>query len=554
MTPNAPPPPIATGTPGTNHRPGTLRRRLIGSALGGLLVAMLALGLTAYLLLTAAVLDREAAASASAAALIERSVSEAPPQERAAVLRRLAAAAGIERLALRRGDHALFESGVTEEPPAGLGRLLSAATLAEPLHLIRLPVLPPAGGPRAAGGVVPELEVGVRSTQHAATLKRLGLRLVAAMACVFAAVGLVVVVLMIRLTAPLPTLRSAVLRARQAGRTGSVEPVPAPRGRQRHGEIEALCRVVDAMGADIADARQRIVNANEELSQQVKARTAELSQANRQLELEAEDKNHFLRAVSHDLNAPLRNIDGLSRLLMSKHAAELSEGAASRLERICINVKQQHELISDLLELSKLRTKAHRPTILRLGELVDEVAKGLGFDLETARIGFEMRGEWPVIHAERNRMRQVFQNLIDNAIKYMMDSTERRITVGVVREHDFEADVFKGVDSYRFTVADTGRGIAAEDLHTVYRVFARAIHSGTHAVPGRGVGLASVEAIVRGYGGRVGVESTLGSGSRFWFTLPVAAVASNPAAGAEATSAEPEPPKTPGSAAPRVAA
>ncbi len=163
---------------------------------------------------------------------------------------------------------------------------------------------------------------------------------------------------------------------------------------------------------------------------------------------------------------------------------------------------------------------------LRLGELVDEVAGGLGFDLEDANITFEMRGGWPVIHAERNRFRQVFQNLIDNAIKYMMDSEERRITVEVERQRDFEADVFAGQDVYRFSVADTGRGIAAEDIDAVFRVFARSTHSGTHDVAGRGVGLACVEAIVRRYGGRVGVQSRLGEGSTFWFTVPVEKVSS----------------------------
>ncbi len=200
-------------------------------------------------------------------------------------------------------------------------------------------------------------------------------------------------------------------------------------------------------------------------------------------------------------------------------------------------MKHQHELINDLLELSRLRTKAHRPVELRLGELVDEVAEGLGFDLENADIAFELRGDWPVVHAERNRFRQVFQNLIDNAIKYMMDSEERRITVEVERVRDFEADVFDGQDVYRFSVADTGRGIAEQDVEAVFRVFARSTHSGTHDVAGRGVGLACVEAIVRRYGGRVGVESTLGAGSTFWFTVPVEAV-SSAAADAEAATAE----------------
>ena len=551
-----------TGEPVRAHRPGTLRRRLLATGLGGLAAALLLAGVVGHALLAASLADRQRAGALAAARTLADVVGASAPGARLGLLAAAVAPVSrdglpaepgrgarslvVDRLALHAGGRVLFEAeraagvsaaktGATDHAaeasraPAApmLGRIRGMFGYGRPASRVAVALAP-------AGGAAAELRMTAREPGLDEELRRLDVLLAAGLLGVFVLTAPAVVVLVLRQTAPLGSLRDSVQRARAAGRSGVVAAAPPRRGRS---ELDTLGRAIDALGVDAAAARSRTSTANEALVQQVKARTAELSQANHQLELEAQDKDHFLRAVTHDLNAPLRNIDGLSRMLLHKHAAELSEGAVSRLERISINVKHQHELINDLLELSRLRTKAHRPVELRLGELVDEVAEGLGFDLENADIAFELRGDWPVVHAERNRFRQVFQNLIDNAIKYMMDSEERRITVEVERVRDFGADVFDGQDVYRFSVADTGRGIAEQDVEAVFRVFARSTHSGTHDVAGRGVGLACVEAIVRRYGGRVGVESTLGAGSTFWFTVPVEAV-SSAAADAEAATAE----------------
>lgn len=521
-------------------RPGTLRWQLLTTALGGLAVGLLLCGVGIHLLLASTLIDRHGERTDAAAGSLALAIASAPSEEwretlKAATMAHNAAqrtrsgsigSGGFEVLGISVVDDGelVFESPAGETATQSRlslsshrswAALFEMATLQKPVSIATREV----GLPRQSKVA---LQLRAQSPTMVRELLRLDALVAAGLLVVFAITAPLLTMKIIRLTEPLSALREAVRLARQAGRSDSYTPPPA---RRVNTELAMLCRVVDTLGADVASARTRLSTANQELTLQVKARTAELSQANRQLEIEAEDKDHFLRAVTHDLNAPLRNIEGLSKLLLSKHADELSEGAASRLERIGINVKHQHELINDLLELSRLRTKAHRPVEVRLGELVDEVAGGLGYDLESSNIAFEMRGSWPVVFAERNRFRQVFQNLIDNAIKYMMDSEERRITVTASRERDFEADVFEGQDVYRFSVADTGRGIAAEDVGSVFRVFSRSIHSGTHDVAGRGVGLACVEAIVRRYGGRVGVESTLGAGSTFWFTVPVANVA-----------------------------
>ncbi len=315
-------------------------------------------------------------------------------------------------------------------------------------------------------------------------------------------------------TAPLRSLRQSLALLVRGQR-------PQPIKVTTQDDLGQLCEAFNVMVASLFEAQTQLSQVNERLEQLVKQRTAEVRHANDKLEAEAQDKSEFLRAVSHDLNAPLRNISGMTQMLLVKYKAELSEDAVNKLERIDANVKHQTELISDLLELSRLRTKEPKPAVMEVGEVVSRIVDNLAFDLEKSDIELDVKGEMPTIYAEKNRMRQVFQNLIDNAIKYMMDATERRITVSVERKRDYEPDAFRGVDVWEFAVVDTGRGIAEEDLDKVFRVFSRSTKSGTHVVAGRGVGLASVKTIVETHGGRIWVESTLGQGAAFRFTLPV---------------------------------
>jgi signal transduction histidine kinase len=137
-------------------------------------------------------------------------------------------------------------------------------------------------------------------------------------------------------------------------------------------------------------------------------------------------------------------------------------------------------------------------------------------DLRKNSIEFVISGRLPVLNCERARMRQVFQNLVDNAIKYMGEGSEvdgvpntRRIEIGcTVRPQEAE-----------FYVRDTGIGIEPEDAAKVFHVFRRGKHSAVQAVSGKGVGLASVKSIIETYNGSIWVESQVGRGSTFRFTI-----------------------------------
>ena len=269
-------------------------------------------------------------------------------------------------------------------------------------------------------------------------------------------------------------------------------------------------------------ANDELANANRDLEQKVNQRTRELQASNSRLSSEIAEKEDFLRAVSHDLNAPLRNISGMATMLLMKYRERFDEDVIHRLERIRKNVEVETDLIAELLELSRIKTRRQKTEAIDMNVLVEEVAGVFDDDLGQRKIALSVETPLPPLLAEKARMRQVFQNLIDNAIKYMGDTPGKEKAIRI--SHRMVED---GVE---FAVADTGVGIDAEDLTKVFYVFRRGKNSAEVKVPGKGVGLASVKSIVETYDGRIWVESTVGQGSTFRFTVPRKHVAPAPPA------------------------
>ncbi len=275
-------------------------------------------------------------------------------------------------------------------------------------------------------------------------------------------------------------------------------------------EIAMLTRAFNDMAARLGAVRCELEQANEELEVRIARRTEALEQANRQLQQEMRAKDEFVRTISHDLNAPLRNIAGMTKILLMKHRDELADDALSKLERIAANAKVETDLLADLLELNRIKSQPGKLQPVDLNELLRSLAESLEYDLNERGIELDVAPDLPTVLVNRNRMRQVFQNLLDNAIKYMPDDTDdRRIRVG--------SDMAAG--GRVFHVADTGRGIAPEDRQRIFQMFQRARYSGSTDVDGRGVGLASAKTTIEAYGGQIWVESEPGEGSVFKFTL-----------------------------------
>ena len=324
--------------------------------------------------------------------------------------------------------------------------------------------------------------------------------------------------------------------------------------RQQQGQLEAANAKLAAANAqlelandqlaqanhDLAQANERLADANRGLEEKVRQRTGQVEAANRRLRREIAEKEDFLRAVSHDLNAPLRNIAGMATMLLLKNKEKFDEDVIHRLERIQKNVQVETDLIAELLELSRIKTRRQKLEPVEVGGMIAELGELFEDDLRSRQIKLLVDTSLPVIECERARLRQVFQNLIDNAIKYMgggagssefgvqgsgqaaesgdpalgaghseLGTGVREIRVGcTVREDEAE-----------FYVRDTGIGIEPEDLDKVFFVFRRGKSPVVQGVSGKGVGLASVKSIVETYEGTIWVQSEVGKGSTFRFTV-----------------------------------
>jgi signal transduction histidine kinase len=280
-----------------------------------------------------------------------------------------------------------------------------------------------------------------------------------------------------------------------------------------YGEIadafnEVLVKLRNTESAGVAD-HKLLQTQIQELHDRISARGEQLEVANQRLSAEIAEKEDFVRAVSHDLNAPLRNIGGMVQMLMMKSRAGLSDEVVQRLERIKKNVDIETDLINELLELSRIKSKKQQLEPVDLESMVWDIRGMFENDLKTRGIELVVDTVLPKLWVEKPRVRQVFQNLVDNAIKYMGEGPVREIHVGCT---DRGSEV-------EFFVRDTGSGIHEDEVDKVFYIFRRGRSETTQKVAGKGVGLASVKSIIETYSGKIWVKSRLGEGTTFFFTI-----------------------------------
>jgi signal transduction histidine kinase len=274
-------------------------------------------------------------------------------------------------------------------------------------------------------------------------------------------------------------------------------------------EIGELSEAFDTMAEHVASMQNALIAANEQLEEKVCQRTEALSEANGRLRSEMAEKEDFLRAVSHDLNAPLRNIAGMTAMLTMKWGQTLPEEVLARLQRIQSNVDTGSGLIGELLELSRVQRRPQTRQIVNMQVLIESVGGMLDFELKKRGITLTVHGPMPTLYVEKSRLHQVFQNFIDNAIKYMHRPQGGHIDIR-----------YELLDGKRvFSVSDDGPGIPQDQLEKIFYVFRRLESAQTAKVPGHGVGLAMVKSIAGTYGGRAWAESKVGAGSTFFISL-----------------------------------
>ena len=278
-------------------------------------------------------------------------------------------------------------------------------------------------------------------------------------------------------------------------------------------------RVLRLVGTvqDITE-RKRSDEAIQALNQELRARMDEVAAVNKELE-------GFSYSVSHDLRAPLRAIDGYSRMLIEDYAQNVDGEGRRYLDVISANTKRMGQLIDDLLEFSRLGRKALLMSPVDLQELVKLVCDEARAMAPDRSIEFRI-GTLPPARGDASMLRVVMTNLVSNAVKYSKGRDP------AVVEIDGRADESETV----YTVRDNGVGFEMEYAHKLFGVFQR-LHA-AHEFEGTGVGLALVQRIVQRHGGRVWAQSKVGAGAVFSFTLPRRAVpeAADGAAGRVGTS------------------
>ena len=238
---------------------------------------------------------------------------------------------------------------------------------------------------------------------------------------------------------------------------------------------------------------------NEELEQRVDERTAQLEAANRELEA-------FSYSVSHDLRAPLRAIDGFSRILIEDHASQLSDEAIRLLGIVRNNTQQMGQLIDDLLTFSRLSRQPVNKQVVDMATLVHQVLETLKRELEGRKVQIEI-GELPTCQGDPTLLKQVWMNLISNALKFTLRSQVAQI----------EIDCKETEGGPVYYVKDNGVGFDMQYVDKLFGVFQRLHRSEEYE--GTGVGLAIVQRIIHRHGGRVWTEAKLNDGATFFFTL-----------------------------------
>jgi signal transduction histidine kinase len=246
-------------------------------------------------------------------------------------------------------------------------------------------------------------------------------------------------------------------------------------------------------------AQAQLTDRAGQLEELVSERTAELTATNKQLEA-------FVYSIAHDLRAPLRAMQGLTTMLAREAGAALSETGRGYADRIRKSAQFMDAMLIDLLAFSRIGQQNMELTAVSLQTVVESVLFRLQKDIQEKNAQVDSSGPWPVVMAHEPTLGQVLFNLVSNALKFTTPGVPPRVRLWTEEQAEY----------IRFWVEDNGPGIAADYHGQIFRLFTRL---DGEKFEGTGIGLAIVQKGVERMGGRVGIVSSPGQGSRFWFEL-----------------------------------
>jgi PAS domain S-box-containing protein len=248
-------------------------------------------------------------------------------------------------------------------------------------------------------------------------------------------------------------------------------------------------------------AEEEIKRLNQALEERVAERTAQLVSINEELK-------SYSYSISHDLRAPLRAIMGFSQILSQRHKLMMNDEGRQYIDHIVEASCRMEQLINDLLNYSRLGRKSLKIHLVSLSVLLDDICSDFRQKLNEIDAKLFIENELPEIHGDDSILRQIFINLIENAITYRRTGTQLVIKIGCSGDSD----------SHTVSVSDNGIGIPQEHWEKIFNIFQR-LHS-EEEYPGTGIGLATVRKAVTMLNGKVWVKSVPDAGSTFYIQLP----------------------------------
>ncbi len=266
-----------------------------------------------------------------------------------------------------------------------------------------------------------------------------------------------------------------------------------------------LVSLIDITARKLAE--MEIQQHREHLEEMIAERTAELRHANQELE-------SFAYTVSHDLRAPLRHIDGFSRILAADFAGQLGDEGCSHLEKIRSGAGNMARMIDGLLQLSRAARGELNVASVNLGELAQEIARELQGTEPTRKVEWKITLECNSI-CDARLLRAALQNLLGNAWKFSAGCEQAQIEFGCLSEQQAAEQGFQPEQT--FFVRDNGAGFEMRYADKLFTPFQR-LHNEAE-FPGTGIGLATVARIIKKHGGRIWAQANPGKGATFYFTV-----------------------------------